>query len=517
MDFVVRLYAAFQSTSLNATPISILNSRSHMVRNDHPADVLQLSLTHFCELHGPKSILCTQVLPVQCDQCLATSSSLHSKSSSDSLSTQVHDPSTSQNWQAPLLQKQDTNNTLPTNFSAASTTIDSVPPSPTIDRSSTFGSSTASERPQKSFPYGRVESDTCSSCSLSVPNNVSEKLPNGAPGATNTDGLKPTGCPVLRSREMVCLGAQDSQISGSEAGSPPRSISRVASYNSSFHSAALDDGSCHDHLLTYLTSRSPDGQEHYSQLQKSAMRTLCCEFPPRGMSEGQLSFGDSVNGYTVAYVFRLPDPVARGRRRAYAFVALAGKDAGRAFRAAPLIWEAFQKMARVIEDAAHQHQAEQAVKEAKQEREASAHRDYTPVASFLIPRATDKDGNPRRSGQTSPRSLADIVGDENIFAVLHQYFVTIMRALGERLGGLPLKDGEGALIRSEFNEKGVKEREDCESDRSSPLKTKRASEKTLSINRPMQTQQYTLKNVGISAAKCSPVLPGPTHARHIIA
>jgi hypothetical protein len=36
--------------------------------------------------------------------------------------------------------------------------------------------------------------------------------------------------------------------------------------------------------------------------------------------------------------------------------------------------------------------------------------------------------------------LAEIVGDENIFALLHQYFVAILRCLGDRFGGLPSSD-----------------------------------------------------------------------------
>ena len=195
---------------------------------------------------------------------------------------------------------------------------------------------------------------------------------------------------------------------------------------------------CHDHTLTYLTAKSPEDPESYALLRASVIRTLSCELLPRGMSDGPICFGDSNTGYTIAYVFRLTDPKARGRRRAYAFVALAGNDASRAFRACPLIWEAFASMANGIEQAAQRHQDEQSRKE--QEVSKSGKRNYTPVSSFLTQRAMDPDGQPRRMGQTSPRSLAEIVGDENIFAILHQYFVALLRCLGDRFGGLPLAD-----------------------------------------------------------------------------
>jgi hypothetical protein len=159
------------------------------------------------------------------------------------------------------------------------------------------------------------------------------------------------------------------------------------------------------------------------------------------MSDGQFCFGDSTTGYTIAYVFRLTDPKARGRRRAYAFIALAGKDASRAFQACPMLWEAFANMAKGIESAAQRHQDTQ---RRKQEQDAASpevrSRNYTPVSSFLTSRAVDPDGHPRRVGHSAPRSLSEIVGDENIFTILHQYFVAILRCLGDQFGGLPLAE-----------------------------------------------------------------------------
>jgi hypothetical protein len=101
-----------------------------------------------------------------------------------------------------------------------------------------------------------------------------------------------------------------------------------------------------------------------------------------------------------------------------------------------LIWERFESIANSIEQAAQRHQDEKQ----KLEREESKanKRNYTPVSSFLTQRAVDPDGQHRRLGQTSPRSLAEIVGDENIFAILHQYFVALLKCLGDRFGGLPL-------------------------------------------------------------------------------
>jgi hypothetical protein len=254
------------------------------------------------------------------------------------------------------------------------------------------------------------------------------------------DGKSKNDSPVLRSRELVCLGDGDHSATASIAGQE-RAQDPMDPHHDipSSRSDASADSQCHDHIITYLTSRNPDGPTDFSTLRASVIRTLSCELLPRGMSDGPFCFGDSVTGYTIAYVFRLTDPKARGRRRAYAFVALAGKDASRAFRACPMVWEAFAAMARGIEEAAQRSQDAQREKEEEQ-RQTERDRNYTPISSFLTQRAVDPDGFPRRAGQTSPRSLAEIVGDENIFALLHQYFVAILRCLGDRFGGLPSSD-----------------------------------------------------------------------------
>ena len=302
----------------------------------------------------------------------------------------------------------------------------------------------------KRFRYGRAQGDTCESCSFSVPRQVTDLLPEGAPGSRKLDGKGKNGSPVLRSRELLCLGVRDNNFHAKPHDLAQSHGSSIGS-NASPLASMYCDSNCHDHLLTYLTSRSPDDPEKFSLLRASVIRTLSCELLPRGTSDGPLCFGDSAAGYTIAYVFRLTDPKARGRRRAYAFVALAGKDAGRAFRACPLVWEAFAALAQRIDAAAQRSQDEQKRRE-EQDRESSGSRNYTPVSSFLTQRTVDPDGFPRRAGQVTSRSLAEIVGDENIFAVLHQYFVQLLRCLGDTFGGLSLSD-KPAAFQAVLNEK----------------------------------------------------------------
>lgn len=273
-----------------------------------------------------------------------------------------------------------------------------------------------------------------------MPQKTTAQLPEGAPGSLPKDGGKPkNGTPVLRSREFVCLGKGRKRQNREEPSSSQESQGASAG---SFGSTA-SHSDCHDHTLTYLTSKSPDNADDYAQLRAAVIRALSFEVLPRGMSEGPFCFGDATSGYTIAYTFRLTDPKARGKRRAYAFVALAGKDADRAFKACPMLWEAFTMMSKIIEQAATRYQEEEELRQQK-ERDEQLAKDvkagYTNVSSFLTQRPRDPDGQPRRAGQTQPRSLAEIIGDENIFAILHQYFVHVLRCLGDKFGGLPLAD-----------------------------------------------------------------------------
>lgn len=217
--------------------------------------------------------------------------------------------------------------------------------------------------------------------------------------------------------------------------SPSITLGHASGYSSSPRSYQSLFSSCHDHLLTYLSSRDPEDPAKFSALRASVIRTLSRELLPAGMSDGRFCFGDKTNGYTIAYVFRLPDPKARGRRRLYAFVALAGRDARRAFHACPLVWEAFSKLAKAIEAATVETQAERRrTDEEEQERERDKARNYTPVSSFLSHRAADPNGNPRKAGHIAARSLADMVGSDRIFSDVHTCFVSLLQELEDLYG-----------------------------------------------------------------------------------
>ncbi|PTU25178.1 hypothetical protein P175DRAFT_065883 [Aspergillus ochraceoroseus IBT 24754] len=387
-----------------------------------------LSLTHFCEVHGPTSIICSQVLPFSCSQCYPEKSDF---SPQDTPATS-HDTLSSHGLCGHASGK-------PSPPKSPARPAEGGDKSPKIEDYPCFvkGQSTTAD-PQKLNVMSGADGDTCASCRLTLPEDVSKQLPPGAPGTARGDGKGRNGSPVLRSREVV-------YSCGSNHSDPDDSVHDSHIHGSlpdSLHSSSVaSDSSCHTHILTYLSLRGPPNPVDYALLRRSSIRTLSCELLPRGLSSGPLCFGDSNAGYTIAYIFRLPDHMARGKRRSYALVALAGKDSRRAFRACPIIWRAFDRIATAIYNAAEKFQEEEKSREEQNNvTNRPGARPYTPVSSFLTGRAVDPDGQLRRPGQVRARNLTEIVGNPYIFAEIHAHFVALLQQLGSMFGALPISE-----------------------------------------------------------------------------
>ncbi|KAL2809208.1 vesicle coat protein [Aspergillus granulosus] len=388
-----------------------------------------LSLTHFCEVHGPTSIICSQVLPFSCSQCYPETA----VSSPDDTPATSHDTVSSHSFHSHASGKRSLSSKSTAKSGDSSDKPHKIEDYPCFVK----GQSSATET-QKVNVLGGADGDTCASCSLTLPEDVSKQLPPGAPGTARGDGKGRNGSPVLRSREVVYSCGTNHSEPDDTAHDPHVHGSLPDSLHSS---SVASDVSCHTHILTYLSLRGPPNPADYALLRRSSIRTLSCELLPRGLSSGPLCFGDSNAGYTIAYIFRLPDPMARGKRRSYALVALAGKDSRRAFRACPIIFRAFDRIATSIYNAAEKFQEDEK-RRGEQNHVASrpGNRQYTPVSSFLTGRAMDPDGQPRRPGPVRARNLTEIVGNQYLFAEIHGSFVALLQQLGSMFGAAPVSE-----------------------------------------------------------------------------
>ena len=391
-------------------------------------------------MHGPKSVLCTQALPTRCNQCEPFSPRLRSKSSENSFDT---DATTAKD--SPILthdfQRKGSDDQIPQGLSRTSTAIDSVPPTPSIEQTPYYVNPKAAEHTRPNHSNSNPQNDTCASCTFTVPENITKQIPAGAPGSPRLNGPGSNGSPILRTRQLApsCNFEHSFDTTFTDPEDRHCAHSDGSSGAGSIHSSTTtsSDNGCHLHEINYLTVRAPKDPTEYAMLRASVIRTLSSEMLPRGLSSGPIVVGDSTNGFTIAHIFRLPDPKARGRRRSYAFIALAGSDGQRAFRAFSVIEAAFQRLADQLIRSAEQHQEQERLQEERAEEIGNQNRKYTPISSFLTQRVVDPDGYARRFGQTVPRSLAEITGNPKIFAQIHAEFCLTLCILGKRLKMLP--------------------------------------------------------------------------------
>ncbi|KAF1808358.1 hypothetical protein P152DRAFT_223853 [Eremomyces bilateralis CBS 781.70] len=308
-----------------------------------------LSLAHFCEVHGPTSILCTQVDKVSCNAshpCRTPSSGKLSKSSS--FSTQ------NSSGEEPTSARPDPNPSL-------DSPLQTPPTSPRWAGS-------GSQDPYFGVPgghlgYGQLgnpadDCDECENCTFLVSKDMSQRLPDGAPGSPTKDGKGRHGAPILRTKQRIQVGdiqfrssddddddttvrapvnrslqAKNAHIhpqlasvySGKLTPSPPSANSSMASSPLNLPKTS-SPYPMHTHTLTYITTRQPSTAASYSLLRRTCIRSLSTENLPRGSPSGPILFGDPIAGYAIAYVFKLRDPRARGRYRTYALLGLGVKD-----------------------------------------------------------------------------------------------------------------------------------------------------------------------------------------------
>ena len=316
---------------------------------------------------------------------------------------------------------------------------------------------------------------------MRVPKKYSDKLPSGAPGSPSKDGRRKNGSPVLRSSQNYTVRrpvSRDdlSSTDSSDMSDTEQSTSFVstASNSSSYPysgpaSPMMASRGMHTHTLNYISTSQPQSPTTYYLLRRTCIRTLSTEVLPLSKPSGPIMFGDSVAGYTIAYVFRLQDPRSRGSKRHYALIAMAGRDCRRATKAMVKITEVFESIAnRIIALAERVLERESAVPPSptrpltavpstpplgttassmppmlmSPQRDryfssatSSPTRNITPVSSFLSAKRVDPDGFPRVSRDVmKAKGLTEIVGQENFFVELHTLFCGLLHSLIKQYG-----------------------------------------------------------------------------------
>jgi hypothetical protein len=308
---------------------------------------------------------------------------------------------------------------------------------------------------------------SCQNCALTIPSQV------GASSSCSVSSHADSKPVVLRSRvpyerissttssmsssmSELAISTPSASDDATDVQLPPSSPSSLSSHSSSSGSSS------HSHFISYTSSHEPSSLA-YPSVRNSCLRTMSFEtLPPAATnphaimsmgsaispqtpnavgSGGAMFFGDSDAGYTTAFIFRVPDPYARGRRRMLAFICLSRVRERHAMQAFSFLSTAFRDLASWI----------QTLAEAEADRVdrvngilpgglVSARHD--PAAGR--PSLSEKTRAPNAigaceaerarlglmgAGITRSRSLAELVGRPDVFIDLHTRFVTLAAQL----------------------------------------------------------------------------------------
>ncbi|PVI06984.1 hypothetical protein DM02DRAFT_638360 [Periconia macrospinosa] len=404
-----------------------------------------ISLAHFCEIHGPTSIICTQASISTCTSCSPCATPPSDEPNAPFSYNGLYD-------QPPLKLNSSRLAHLSSPFETPPTSPRSPSHNPYFPSFPTSDSSFAFPRSNSAC---ESEPDVCENCQIVIPKKTSERLPNGAPGSPSKDGRGRNGSPVLRTshnyavrRSAACVDMSSSDSSDASDTEQSKSFESAdsRSYPSSSPASPLfTSQGMHTHTLSYVSTSQPNSPASYSLLRRTCIRTLSTETLPMGKASGPMFFGDSHAGYTIAYVFRLQDPRSRGAKRTYALIAMAGRDGLRATRAMVKVTEVFESVANWIVSLAEKVLEKESAASVLPQRPATANasspplgtsassmpvfpspqkeryssstasspttRNITPVSSFLSAKKVDPDGFPRVSRDVmKAKNLIEIFG-----------------------------------------------------------------------------------------------------------
>ncbi|KAI1123047.1 vesicle coat protein [Nemania abortiva] len=369
----------------------------------------------------------------------------------------------------------------------------------------------------------------CANCALTLPKRQDAKSDKTDDSKSDAHGpTMRTRAPYARVYGSVAdtspppSNPQSSSTSDAEDETPSKEpVSRISPRRrpatSASQSSATSKGGMpqHTHYLDYTSTHEPTVPTTYTIVRASCLRTLSFETLPRrpeatqstpsllgpasclpppplsamsvgpgyitapptpqsAASGGPIFFGDPSAGYTTAYIFRIPDMHARGRKRVYAFLALSTHRERLAMKAFSFISAAFRDLAAWIQELV-ELEAERA-REREEEGSAVAalnaayggrgfggrgpHDSGIGLGGGLgggraeMPKQRDRDNNSsfltggsrggymqRMGGSMGPsgftpkaRGLAELVGLPDFFIELHTRFVKLLLELGIVLG-----------------------------------------------------------------------------------
>ncbi|KAI1003348.1 hypothetical protein K3495_g4859 [Podosphaera aphanis] len=306
-------------------------------------------------------------------------------------------------------------------------------------------------RPKTHESKGERKKTPCENCALTLPeqkitDTVPMKLENSSPIMRTRKPYERVSAPIpARQTPTSPLKSESSDDERRRSDLTPRqetTLPQNKKTEKSPHNFSLSTTSLlHDHYLDYTSAREPLEPTSFSIVRQSCLRTLSCEtLPPSSIqlrpfptspclstvfsstsasghsSGGPIFFGDPHAGYTTAYIFRIPDPNVRGRRRVYALMALTTKRERTAMQSFSYFSTAFRDLAQWILTL-----AELELERNESPRHASSN--STASSDFFAGGRSVYDGG---ALVLKNRGLAEILGMPDFFIELHSRFVRLL-------------------------------------------------------------------------------------------
>ena len=487
---------------------------------------IQLCLAHYCDIHGPTPLMVTEGLPVPCSTCYEDSpAQILSRAPTSAPSPSAAQASAavtsalrklSMNGYHPPVLDQETRKSQ-----------GSVLRSTAEDGTANTSSSTAIETPPESPRHvpNQPKARRDSSFRRTYDDNVTKRagpcancamtLPSKQAAARESD---PTAerSPTLRSRVPWAKVYTPSDQSTSP---PPSQTSSASDTDNEArptrHHVRRTTGSTttrssmssttrslpsHTHYMHYTSTHEPVVADSFSIVRASCLRALSFETLPRtpqsgpnaggvyptaqaprmtsnptsqpfvtthsagaAAAGGPILFGDPKTGYTIAYIFRIPDVHARGHKRVYAFLALSTHRERNVMKSFGFIAAVFHELATWIQKLA-EDEAERAATSSPVTGGGTYYGAGGAAGSGFVSGSThgpaqgeraDGYGGPDRGSGSSflsggsgftrrmggggsgvslkSRGLAELVGMPDFFIQLHQKFVQLLLELGVKL------------------------------------------------------------------------------------
>lgn len=155
---------------------------------------------------------------------------------------------------------------------------------------------------------------------------------------------------------------------------------------------------------TFLSTQIPILPEVANLIKQASVRSLSCEinFHKDG---GFVFFGDSSRGHVLSHTFHVGDLQARGFYQLFSIIILM-KDKYFLLNIKPFLAEHLQKISTEIQTSAQKIKCEEAAKGSPRQRRLSS-------SQLMV---------------QTPRSLVELTGEKNIYAILHSHFSWILLA-----------------------------------------------------------------------------------------